>query len=1317
MRKSGSRILALLLAIALCCMNLPVNVYASNAQMKIMADSVNAQPGGEVKVKVMVEDNPGIASMKLNIGFDDVLTLTAVEYNQTAWGGMFQNPQNYKNPVTLNWFDGTKNFVEPDAVFATLTFRVADNAEENEKADITVTYDPNDVYNIEENNVDAQVVNGTVTICSLVHGDINGDRLRNNKDVTRLFQYLANWKVTVVEKALDTNNDKSVNNKDLTRLFQYLANWDVELWCDGVLLTNEDVCKHDLTKIPYKAPTCEEAGNLEYYYCSLCKKNFSNASAVQELVDVTLPKKGHDIVIDEAVAPTPTKEGLTEGSHCSVCGTVFVEQKLVPKLEESTVTVMYHYEGLEQDSYLTKYVINNDIAQFNQNDEEYKTETKGYTLKPLLNNAVPGYRFLSWVDGYGNTVTSIEKGDEGLLELYASWQIIPYWVTFKSPDVPAANIPKYDYSNASIPTDSVHYTVASGLNLNNHNPSWYGYTFVGWSDSNGFLTSEIKPGTTGNITVQANWTSDRNKATSYKTYEKPIIIEDAENGQYLFVYNIGKIDKVPLNVLDTGFHNMDTYTFSEEVKITDSVNEGLVNEINEMISNATTKSSGWTLSSEWSDLYEKTEETGTLSEKSDERTTKEGTVVGGKYFVSNSESGSTHVSTESGGASASSSKVTTENSFGINRSYDTSTEKYCDAQLGIKTHLGGSNTTEVNAGVEFPIKIFDVSAGVKNTTTIEGSIDGEYGIQNGRKDNTAYHVDGSYSGYVGTVKTNDASEYYNSTLNNSSSWNSETGYEKSNIISNEESVTKAIKEQLSNTTKHSISKALSGGTTEAKTEEDTTTTSEEYNTTFTYGKTTSETTTKKITQEFSVPGYYRYITAGTVHVYGVVGYDVATASYYTYCFNVLDDTTYQAWDYSKDNGAFNDCENGVVTFDIPYEVNEYIAGMVGRTNGLEISDDGKVTNFVPEDDFDGTVIIPHYVSKDDLDGRNRSAVKVTSFNENVFANVKEDIKTVVLPMYITKIPDNAFKDCVNLKTVIAYGVTEIGENAFAGCKNLEKFYVDNAIVSLGDNAFKDVPEVAITAYDSNVAQAAIRCGAKNISLNIAYIKDSFDNQIVDVPATASYFALIGNGGVYNNVTIKSEAGETMINKMTLANNTGIPIDIGSAKVTFARIAVENAPGFAVVLRDDHVLLNLVGDVKLTSKGKNAFISKNVTLGKADSSTTSKLILDGNCFVCGEITNTSMYEFEDGEVIYLTEDEYTSMLTSCILTFNSNGGEVTTTEKIIYPGQKYGELPIPERNGYVFTGWYKDSGCYEPWDLEKDTVQTDTVLYAGWEKTE
>ena len=77
--------------------------------------------------------------------------------------------------------------------------------------------------------------NGTCTLCGAADpdyhlpGDINGDGEVDNKDLTRLFRYLSDYDVEVVEAALDINGDGEVNNKDLTRLFRYLSHYDVEL--------------------------------------------------------------------------------------------------------------------------------------------------------------------------------------------------------------------------------------------------------------------------------------------------------------------------------------------------------------------------------------------------------------------------------------------------------------------------------------------------------------------------------------------------------------------------------------------------------------------------------------------------------------------------------------------------------------------------------------------------------------------------------------------------------------------------------------------------------------------------------------------------------------------------------------------------------------------------------------------------------------------------------------------------------------------------------------------------------------------------------
>ena len=70
------------------------------------------------------------------------------------------------------------------------------------------------------------------------------------------------------------------------------------------------------------APTCTEPGLTEGERCVDC----GEITEEQE----EIPPKGHTVVIDKAVAPTLTKPGKTQGSHCSVCGEVIVEQQTVP---------------------------------------------------------------------------------------------------------------------------------------------------------------------------------------------------------------------------------------------------------------------------------------------------------------------------------------------------------------------------------------------------------------------------------------------------------------------------------------------------------------------------------------------------------------------------------------------------------------------------------------------------------------------------------------------------------------------------------------------------------------------------------------------------------------------------------------------------------------------------------------------------------------------------------------------------------------------------------------------------------------------------
>ena len=69
-----------------------------------------------------------------------------------------------------------------------------------------------------------------------------------------------------------------------------------------------------------------------------------------------------------------------------------------------------------------------------------------------------------------------------------------------------------------------------------------------------------------------------------------------------------------------------------------------------------------------------------------------------------------------------------------------------------------------------------------------------------------------------------------------------------------------------------------------------------------------------------------------------------------------------------------------------------------------------------------------------------------------------------------------------------------------------------------------------------------------------------------------------------------------------------------------------------------------------------------------------------------------------------------------VTFDSKGGTDVPSQNQMY-GQLLDVPEEPTREGYVFTGWYTDSACFELWDMENRTVEADMTLYAGWEKSE
>ncbi len=131
---------------------------------RIVVASTSGCEGSIITVPITLENNPGIASMRLLIQYDD----NVLELEHVALGDAFRTAPSAQyllnttvNPVVLNWLMMTDK-CDADGVFATLTFKVL-SADAGETA-VTAAYEQADVYGGNMENVVFEVVNSTITL-------------------------------------------------------------------------------------------------------------------------------------------------------------------------------------------------------------------------------------------------------------------------------------------------------------------------------------------------------------------------------------------------------------------------------------------------------------------------------------------------------------------------------------------------------------------------------------------------------------------------------------------------------------------------------------------------------------------------------------------------------------------------------------------------------------------------------------------------------------------------------------------------------------------------------------------------------------------------------------------------------------------------------------------------------------------------------------------------------------------------------------------------------------------------------------------------
>ncbi|MBQ8746662.1 MAG: leucine-rich repeat protein [Clostridia bacterium] len=1188
-KKTSTRILAAVLVVLMLVAAVPISAVqatdATAAQLTI--DTISAIPGETIELIASLENAPLVKSMAIsNITYDtDKMVLTNVEWlcdaEITNW-----NPTQGRGVLTFG------ENTDANGSVLKIVFKINDVVEDSDVSiSCTIKLNTMDAGD-NEVAVDTTVIPGKVEIRNEIPGDMDGNEKVNSNDAVYLLYYTLFGKAEYpIKQSGDVDGNGKTNSNDAVYLLYHVLFGEEEYPLDKP-------CSHSLNYFAEQEATCTDPGSYAYWHCTSCGKYFSDESATTEITfaDTVIPATGHTVVIDEAVLPTYTSTGLTEGSHCSVCNKVLVPQEVTGPLTKDTYSIQYVCD-----------------------------------MVPLDENGAP----------------------------------------------------------ISIPADT--YKPAEGKTL--YLPKMDKYKFLGWSDENGKMYGmEIPKGTTGDLKLYANWASDRNRAVPVSNLGDPIICEDSEKGQILFIYEIGQVKNIPIFETQDLLVVNGIVTSTGVVKQT-SITEGNAQEIGKSIANTTTNSSTWTFSSDWTESMSVTEEWATLHKmdveeanefcKNENNTYNMTNSIGGSSGLINSDSSSYRVST--------------------NQAHSEST--YSDEQRYASFHIDGGASTSTTVSSS-------VSAGLKVPL---GPASAEVKTETGVSNTTSFDISASYdqSKYTQDIKTGTDSWSENIDMSGASSsvstsektWNSSQGYTASYGMSKTETVSKAVSNQISKAHSSDSSYTTGGSNGESKDYAFSNAENDLYSSSVTYSNATIEIAERTFTSTGNTYGAYRLVVFGTARVFAVVGYDIKNSAYYTYTYSVLDDDGYKEdIDYSYDR-TFSDYETSVLPFEIPGFVNDYVNSRIASSK-LQISDDGVVTKYLGSS-ADKVVLIPsYYVRKNTTTGENEM-IKITGIAPGLFKN-NTNIVGVSLGQFVNEIPASAFEGCTSLKEVICPNVVRIGANAFKGCSSLSEFSLPNEIESIGEGAFDGIPAIKSNAPTIEIANAVAKANAQNITLDISRIEANDFSSMMLTTGKINNFTLFGGYKEYKGLHIKSEATTTVISGVTISETVKIPLEVSSSNLTLERVTAYS-DGFALVLKADTTVLSIEGVSRMLSESTNSVLAKNIVLSQINEETYSAVDTNGNVLVCGTVVNNDGF-IANEKIVSITE--YDKYLESKKITFDANGGTVLIPSATVTYGSVIEETPIPEWDDYTFLGWFDENGI----EVRAGDViyyTEDTTLKARW----
>lgn len=375
------------------------------------------------------------------------------------------------------------------------------------------------------------------------------------------------------------------------------------------------------------------------------------------------------------------------------------------------------------------------------------------------------------------------------------------------------------------------------------------------------------------------------------------------------------------------------------------------------------------------------------------------------------------------------------------------------------------------------------------------------------------------------------------------------------------------------------------------------------------------------------------------------------------------------------------------------------------------------------------------------------------------------LTTVELPEGITTIEDTAFWCCSSLKTIdVPATVTSIGDafdsttTAIINNPNLKDVgdgnYVDAVDVSVkGQEEYSQAFQVLDLVNKERAAQG-LAALTMDQSLLESAMQRAFESSLYwshTRPSGVSCFT-INSKMSGENIAVGQASAKAVMNSwmnssghranilgssfssigigcvvvdgvyywvQCFGTDAGTSVDSGSYSdktATRTVMVAKDKKYYTVSFELSASLIKVGKTAKAIAEWDNGFTDVSVLLDNAvvESSDSSVCTVKG-AVITGQKAGTSKITMYYKDYKEAAETKTLTVKTAAYkVSFNANGGKVSTKSKTVTAKSKIGTLPKPTRKGYTFWGWYtKKSGGSE---VTKSTqVSKKQTLYAHWKK--